>query len=356
MLEYGYEDLDEAERRSGLAGRAGPPLAVDEWLKRDLPVPDFLIGSWFTTTSRLILNAPTGLGKTNFMLAKFAHIAAGIDFLHWKCRRQRRVLFVDGEMSRRLLKQRLEDVVRRLGCAPVGLHLLSHEDVGDFQPLNTVAGRRIIESTIERIGGVDAICFDNIMSLILGDMKEEEAWRETLPLITSLTKRNIGQAWVHHTGHDLTRGYGTKTREWGMDTVLHLSEAKRPDTDVSFILEFRKARERTPETRQDFRDVTIALVNDQWVWSAAADKPTKPSPLGGKFLRALENALAGEETTVFQGWKAAKSDVWKAECVSLGLIDPVGNQNSARTLFNKHKRELIACNLITCVNDLVCLR
>ncbi len=190
MLEYGYEDLDEAERRSGLAGGAGPPLAVDEWLKRDLPVPDFLIGSWFTTTSRLILNAPTGLGKTNFMLAKFAHIAAGIDFLHWKCRRQRRVLFVDGEMSRRLLKQRVEDVVRRMGVTPDGLHLLSHEDVDDFQPLNTVAGREIIESTIERMGGVDAICFDNIMSLILGDMKEEEAWRETLPLITSLTKRN----------------------------------------------------------------------------------------------------------------------------------------------------------------------
>jgi hypothetical protein len=202
MLEYGYEDLDEAERRSGLTGGAakqlGPPLAVDEWLKRDLPAPDFLIGSWFTTTSRLILNAPTGLGKTNFMLAAFAHMGAGIDFLHWKCDRPRKVLFVDGEMSRRLLKQRTEDVVRRMDVTPDGLHLLSHEDVDDFQPLNTVAGCQIIESAIERIGGVDAICFDNIMSLILGDMKEEEAWRETLPLIISLTKRNIGQAWVHH--------------------------------------------------------------------------------------------------------------------------------------------------------------
>jgi hypothetical protein len=89
MLEYGYEDLDEAERRSGLAGRADQPLAVDEWLKRDLPVPDFLIGSWFTTTSRSILNAPTGLGTSLRALISYIGSVAGkgeSSLLTAKCR------------------------------------------------------------------------------------------------------------------------------------------------------------------------------------------------------------------------------------------------------------------------------
>jgi RecA-family ATPase len=180
MLEIDYEDLDEAERRSRAGAAANeplrPPLSIEEWLSRDLPAPDFLMGRWFSTTSRFLLNAPTGIGKTNFMLALFAHIAAGRDFLHWKSGGPRRVLFVDGEMSRRLLKRRAEDVVRRLGIKPHGLHLLSREDFEDFGPLNTESGHEFINAIIRQIGGVDAACFDNVMSLISGDMKDEEAW------------------------------------------------------------------------------------------------------------------------------------------------------------------------------------
>jgi hypothetical protein len=94
------------------------PLLSETWLKRDLPSPDYLIGNWMTTTSRALFTADTGLGKTNFALAAFAHLAAGVDFLHWRITKPRRVLYVDGEMSRRLLKQRLEDATRRLGAIP----------------------------------------------------------------------------------------------------------------------------------------------------------------------------------------------------------------------------------------------
>jgi hypothetical protein len=77
----------------------------------------------------------------------------------------------------------------------------------------------------------------------------------------------IGQAWLHHTGHDEKKSYGTKTREWQMDTVLFGEKVERPDTDVSFKLEFRKARERTPQTRADFADITVALVDNTWTYN-----------------------------------------------------------------------------------------
>lgn len=327
-------------------------LAIGDWLRRSLSEPDCLMGAWFTTTSRILFSAPTGIGKSNFALALAAHMAAGRDFLHWRAHRPARVLFIDGEMSRRLLKRRAQDVCRRLGFELEGLFLLSHEDVEGFQPLNTPAGKELIEQVIEKVGGVDAVIFDNVMALISGDMKEEDGWQRALPLVNSLTKRSIGQLWVHHTGHDATRSYGTKTREWRMDTVIHATEQKRIDTDVSFSLEFQKARERTPETRRDFEDVTIALVDDAWICSAAAVKQGKPAPLEVKFLQALLDAMAGAEAIKHQSWKAVRTDAWKAECIRRGLLDP-DKPKSLSSLFSKYRRELVAHNLIACDGEIV---
>ena len=339
------------------APRAAPigPLEIGAWLERDLPSPDFLLGYWLSTTSRVLFNGPTGIGKSNLVLALGGHCAAGRDFLHWRAHRPARVLFIDGEMSRRLLKRRAEDLVRRLGTLPENLFLFSHEDMEGFQPLNTPAGAEFVDRIVRQLGSVDLIIFDNIMSLVAGDMREEEGWQRVLPLINSLTKQGVAQIWVHQTGHDLSHSYGTKTREWRMDTVLHLAEAARPDTDVSFRLEFRKARERTPETRNDFADAEIALVLDEWTSSAAAERRQQPSPTGQKFLEALRSVFATVEPIQFQTWNAVKSEDWRAECVTLGLLD-LDKPHSARTLFGKYKRELIAANLIACNNELVWLR
>ena len=131
-------------------------------------------------------------------------------------------------------------------------------------------GQIDIQKQIRLIGQVDLIVFDNIMSLIAGDQKDEEGWAKAMPWINSLTRRKIAQVWLHHTGHDTSRGYGTKTREWQMDTVLQFDRVERPDSDVSFNLHFAKAREREPATRNDFRDVKIALVNNEWTWGAVS--------------------------------------------------------------------------------------
>ena len=43
------------------------------------------------------------------------------------------------------------------------------------------------------LGGVDAVVFDNVMSLLVGDQKDEMTWSGTLPLVSGLTRRNIGE-------------------------------------------------------------------------------------------------------------------------------------------------------------------
>ncbi len=47
-------------------------------------------------------------------------------------------------------------------------------------PLNTPEGQAFIDAIIERIGGVDLVIFDNVMSLIVGDILAKIAIEEPL--------------------------------------------------------------------------------------------------------------------------------------------------------------------------------
>jgi hypothetical protein len=299
--------------------RSKAVLRVEDWLMRDLPNPDFILGSWLTTTSRVLLTAPTGLGKTLFGVTMSGAIADGKSFLPWKGRRHCRVLYIDGEMALRLLKQRLIDETRRLGAVPAGLYALSHADIENFQPLNTDAGRNQIEEIIAHIGEIDLIWFDNIMSLISGDMKDEEGWRQTLPWQHTLTKRNIGQIWIHHTGHDESRAYGTKTREWQMDTCIFLESAPCHDTDVSLSSPSTRRESARPPPRQTSRISPSHSSMTPGPTPARGVPPPrkKPSPLAAKFLEALLNC----ETVTHEGRRCVPTEGWRAECIKHGLID-----------------------------------
>lgn len=184
-------------------------LSIASWAARDIPEPDRLLGDLLTTTARVFLVGRTGLGKTLLGLAIAAGIASGTGFLHWRSDRPARVLYLDGEMPAELIKPRARDAIRRLGVEiPAGNLLIFGRDIEKearsicpnlppFAPLNTEEGRQFLTSLINIIGGIDLIVLDNVMSLISGDQKDEIAWTDTLPLVTSLTDRESGNyGWI----------------------------------------------------------------------------------------------------------------------------------------------------------------
>jgi hypothetical protein len=74
-------------------------------------------------------------------------------------------------------------------------------------------------------------------------------------------------------------------------------------------------------------------------------------PQTQKALEALINVLAGDQAVPLSGnRRAAHRDHWEAECALLGLLD-MGKPVSARTLFNRFRRELVAANRIACEGD-----
>ena len=231
------------------ARSAGPVPRLKEWLDRELPESDFLCGTWLSTTSRVLLTGPTGLGKTMLGVAVALTIAGGAKFLHWGAGHACHVLYVDGEMSRREMQRRLCEEGLRSGIEPDTLFVLSKEDFDEMPPLNTDAGQAWMNVKIEETKP-DLIIFDNIQALVSGDHGKEESWTPVLPWMRSLTKQHIAQIWLHHTGHNEGHSYGTKTREWQMDTCILLKRVESEDDDLIFSLEFTKARQRTPENRE----------------------------------------------------------------------------------------------------------
>ena len=162
------------------------------------------------------------------------------------------MLFIDGEMSRFELCSRLRLACKWFGRPGDELTILSREDFEDMPPIDTQEGQDWLDAKIDELGPLDFIIFDNLMSLSQGIMKEEESWLSIKGFVLSLTRRNIGQLWVHHTGHDKTRSYGTKTREWQMDTAI---VGENVGTDhLAMTLTFTKKRRRGPGNFNDFED------------------------------------------------------------------------------------------------------
>jgi len=316
-------------------------LSVEAWAGRDIPEPDRLLGDLVTRTTRTFLVGRTGLGKTLLGLAMAAGVASGRGFLHWPSSRPARVLYLDGEMPAELIKPRARDAIRRLDgvSIPPGNLLIFGRDIEAearricpslpaFGPLNTDEGRLFMLALLKAIGDVDLIIFDNVMSLITGDMKDEVAWSDTLPLVGRLTDQQIGQVWLDHTGHNTDRQYGSSTKAWRFDTVGVMTPLadEKPDPRVTaFTLSFDypgKARRRTPDNWQEFQALTIRLVDDQWaaepVDQQGGAKPAPLRPAARAQYDALMDALAVSPTP-----GRTTRAIWYAECVRLGLAQPV---------------------------------
>ncbi len=347
----GPDGLIPVERRvngedPGGMSYADIPLTLREWAWRDLPPRDFLLGSVFTTTTRAMLSAETGIGKTHLGFAIAFAMGNGTAFCHWDARRPARVLIVDGEMSRDLVKDRLAEAEKRAGEQPVDLYILCKEDAEHMPPLDTEEGQAWLDGLISYCGGLDFLILDNVMSLIAGDLKEEEDWKFVIPWMLSLTKRRVGVLWVNHTGHDATRSYGTKTREWQLDTVMIAEKFDDAAADIAMKLTFSKARQRRPETRDDFEPVVLRLKDDVWTSEeAVVDRKRKQGDYALDLLhRAIEEAgdkVPGEGANV----RGVSTELWKKYCETFDL-SVSDNPDSRGRAFDRVRSKLLDKKMI----------
>ena len=352
-------------------------LSVHAWAVRPIAPPTRLLGELATKTTRMFLVGRTGLGKTMLGFAMACGMASGSGFLHWQSARPARVLYIDGEMPGELIRTRAIDGLRRsLVTVPPGNLIIFARDMEDelaarfpmlgrMPPLNTEAGHNFVHTLISIIGEVDVVIFDNVMSLITGDQKDEVPWSDTQALISSLTTKQIGQVWLDHTGHNADRQYGSSTKAWRFDTVgvmTPLPSGQVERGEVAFGLSFDhpgKARRRTSDNWRDFETCTIRLRDDIWRSEFPEPKVRHPrqkvSPTARKFHEALLDALIVSPTP-----GRTIRDAWFNECARRGLADVVsanaGHQerSAKKASFRKYLRELTIAEWIGVDGETVC--
>ena len=161
---------------------------------------------------------------------------------------------------------------------------------------------------------------DSVMALTAGDLREEESWKPVIPWMLSLTKRRIGVLWINHTGHDATRSYGTSTREWQLDVVMIAEKVDDPDADIALKLTFTKARQRRPETREDFETVVLRLKDDAWTSEGAApERKQKQEDYALDLLRKAITEFGEKISGLPADVRGVSTDLWKKYCETYNL-------------------------------------
>lgn len=324
------------------------------WLERDIPPKDYLLGHWLHTTARCLLSGDTGIGKSMFGLELAFCVARGLAFLHWPVGRPCRVIYLDSEMGAEEVKERLRHLSERHGGSADNLAVLTLEDFPDAAPLDTEEGQTWILSVVEAVGA-ELIVFDNLMTLVTGSLKDDETWKLVLPLAKKLSAQRVAQIWVHHTGHDASRFYGSRTIIWQMTAAIHLEKVADLDTPIGFKLSFQKARGRRAETLSEYEDSTITF--DGHDWQVTYQSPRNPlrSAIEQQFFDALVVALDGHgeqlpNTPDYPRRRGVHVDRWKDECRRRGLLDPKSqaeqrSKDAERAYFNKYKLKLFERNV-----------
>ena len=193
-----------------------------------------------------------------------AAAASGSGLLHWEGSGiRRKVIYLDGEMPAETFQERMKLVAERYG-ADIDLYGYNRDAMGDsdpIPPLNTPEGAAWLRQEIDLLKPA-AIVYNSIMCLLTGSMSEEESWEPFKVTVRWVSQRRIAQIIMHHTGHDTSKGFGTKTREWEMDTVISLTKVAQSDDHI--LMEFKKARLRKPETKEQFEPLTITCTEGGW--------------------------------------------------------------------------------------------
>ena len=345
---------DVAQDHNASRGNSGSRtnLLLRSWLTRNIPPRDYLLGSVLCTTSRWLMFGETGVGKSLLAGDIGGAVASGSPFFDWGGRRRARVMYLDGEMPAQTFKERMELIAQRYG-KDIPFYGYNREDLGDGQmpPFNEADGEKWLMKEIEAVQP-DLIIFDSIMCLLNGTMAEEESWEPVKHLARRITSLNIAQIWLHHTGHDGAKGFGTKTREWEMDTVVRLAFAD--DNHEAIAMEFRKARLRTPENFEQFKARTLSRGADGWASDAMSGKPMdgRRSAEVIKLKHAIVDAYSrltdgAPLTTGFAGQQVRKveTDRLRDEVKRRGFLDikdSGGMTNASRVLYHRAKTDLIA--------------
>lgn len=243
---------------------------VADLLTMDLPERGHILYPVIPEQGLVMLYAPRGLGKTWAALSIAYAVASGQSvFGGWKASKPRRVLYLDGEMPARTMRERLASIAAGCEGEPPDadyLRLLTPDLQPDFMPnIATPEGQADLGPHLE---GVDLVVVDNIATLGRhGRENESESWTPVQEWLLRLRRAGKSVLLIHHAGKGGNQR-GTSAREDILDTVIKLA---RPDDYATeqgarFAVHLEKARGICGPEAKPF-EATLRMDNGLATWT-----------------------------------------------------------------------------------------
>ena len=220
-------------------------IGFDDFLAINMPPREMLLDPILPERSLAMLYAPRGIGKTLLSLSIGMAVASGSPLLRWQAPRQRRVLYVDGEMPLVSLQERLRAISMGLGAVIPndGFRVLAADSTENGLSIGSEEGQRALDPLLS---DVDLVIFDNLSTLCTtGSESASDAWVPMQNWLLKLRRQGIAVLLVHHAGTN-GRQRGTSRREDALDTVIGLRrpEDYSAEQGARFEVHFEKLRHR----------------------------------------------------------------------------------------------------------------
>jgi putative DNA primase/helicase len=218
-------------------------LGFNDFLGLNVPPREMVLDPILPERSLAMLYAPRGVGKTLLSLSIGLAVASGSPLLRWQTPRQRRVLYVDGEMPLVSLQERLRAISTGLGAdiPNDGFRVLAADNTENGLSIGSEEGQRALDPLLS---SVDLVIFDNLSTLCTnGSESASDAWVPMQNWLLKLRRRGIAALLVHHAGTN-GRQRGTSRREDALDTVIALRRPENysPEQGARFEVHFEKLR------------------------------------------------------------------------------------------------------------------
>lgn len=226
--------------------RALRVVNMADLLTMDLPERGHILYPVIPEQGLVMLYAPRGLGKTWAALSIAYAVASGQSvFGGWKATEPRRVLYLDGEMPARTMKERLASIAAGCDGEPPDadyLRILTPDLQPDYMPnIATPEGQAELAPFLD---GVDLVVVDNIATLGRhGRENESESWTPVQEWLLRLRRMGKAVLLIHHAGKGGNQR-GTSAREDILDTVIAMRRPEDYQTEqgARFEVHLEKAR------------------------------------------------------------------------------------------------------------------
>ena len=295
---------DPGQQQQGLQA-----LGLNEFLELDIPPREMLLDPILPERSLAMLYALRGIGKSWLGLSIGLAVASGSDLLRWSAPRQRRVLYVDGEMPLVALQERIRLLSAGHSIPNDGFRLLAADNVEGGINLGAKEGQDALDPLLCE---TDLLILDNLSTLCANRSESaSDAWSPIQEWLLKLRRRGISVLFIHHAGTN-GRQRGTSRREDVLDTVIALRrpEDYSPENGARFEIHFEKLRNRVEaEAAVPFEAKLESTANSQVVrWTSCVLRP----PLLKQAAEIFQEGLTVREA-------AAKLRISKTEAGRLRL-------------------------------------